>query len=213
MLQCGNDAFPHTIQYKFIFPNFLHLIVCLLLFPAGWLYHWHLKSWRLLPHAVFLSGIFLCNAIGHMCSDGAHLRCSLHMKHLVVEVDVWPDLLQHGALRCPRQKQGLVDLQAPGPECLQRADPGAGCAASCHQKGPDGTVQPVAFGVKLFLELPQCLQEALQGTLQERNRWWRGRAGEIMSITLCILCLASLVVITLSCHIPKCMQYRKSSLN
>lgn len=105
--------------------------------------------------------MFLCNAVGHMGSDGAHLSRSLHMKHLIIEVDVRPDLLQHGALRCSCKEQSLVDLQAPGPEGLQRPDPRAGCATSCDQVCTDGTVQALAFSVKLFLELPQCLQKAL----------------------------------------------------
>lgn len=105
--------------------------------------------------------MFLCNAIGHMGSDGAHLCCSLHMKHLIIKVDVRPYLLKHGALRCPCQEQGLVDLQTPGPEGLQRPNPGAGCATSCNQVGPDWTIQALAFGIELFLEFPKCLQEAL----------------------------------------------------
>lgn len=104
-----------------------------------------------------------------MGSDGAHLGRSLHVKHLIIEVDVGPDLLQHGALWRSREEQGLVDLQSPGPECLQRSDPGAGRATGCDQVRSDRTVQALAFGVELFLELPQCLQEALQGTLPERR--------------------------------------------
>lgn len=115
--------------------------------------------------------MFLRDAVGHVGGDGAHLGRSLHVEHLIVKVDVRPDLLQHGALRSSRQEQGLVDLQAPGPERLQRPDPRAGCAASRDQVRPDGTVQALAFGVKLLLELPQCLQEALQRTLSE------GKAG------------------------------------
>lgn len=113
--------------------------------------------------------MFLCNAVRHMGSNGAHLSRSFHMKHLVVEVDVRPDLLQHGALRCSCKEQGLVDLQAPGSECLQCPDPRAGCATSCDQICSNGTVQALAFSIKLFLELPQCFQEALQRTLPERK--------------------------------------------
>lgn len=114
--------------------------------------------------------MFLRHAVGHVGGDGAHLGRALHVKHLIVEVDVGPDLLQHGALGRPRQEQGLVDLQAPGPERLQRPDPGAGRAASRDQVRSDGTVQALAFGVKLLLELPQSFQEALQGALPCRRR-------------------------------------------
>lgn len=123
----------------------------------------------LLPHIVLFGVMFLCNAIGHVGSDGAHLSRSLHVKHLIIKVDVRPNLLQHGALRRPCKEQGLVDLQAPGPECLQRPDPRAGRATCCDQVCSDGTVQALAFSVKLFLELPQCFQEALQGTLQRKK--------------------------------------------
>lgn len=102
----------------------------------------------------------LCDAVGHVGGDGAHLGRSFHVKHLIVKVDVGPDLLQHGALRGPRQEQSLVDLQPPGPERLQGPDARAGGAASCHQVRADGTVETLSFGVKLFLELPQRLQEA-----------------------------------------------------
>lgn len=112
----------------------------------------------------------LSDAVGHVGSDGAHLSRSLHVKHLIVKVDVRPDLLQHGALGGPRQEERLVDLQAPGPERLQGPDPGAGGAAGRHQVGPDGTVQPLSFGVELLLELPQSLQEAFQRTLSDRER-------------------------------------------
>ena len=132
--------------------------------------------------------MFLCNAVGNVGSDGAHLCCSLHVKHLIVKVDVRPDLLQHGALWCAREEQRLVDLQTPGPERFQRSNPGARRASSCDQVGSDGTFQALSFSVKLFLELPQCLQEALQRTLQRR------KADEIVCFLvkcflLCILCL------------------------
>lgn len=103
----------------------------------------------------------LCDAVGHVGGDGAHLGRSLHVKHLIVKVDVRPDLLQHGALGCPRQEEGLVNLQPPGPQRLQGPDTGAGGAASRHQERADGTLEALAFGVELFLELPQRLQEAL----------------------------------------------------
>lgn len=64
----------------------------------------------------------LSDAVGHVGGDGAHLGRSFHVKHLIVKVDVGPDLLQHGALRGPRQEQSLVDLQPPGPERLQGPD-------------------------------------------------------------------------------------------
>lgn len=115
----------------------------------------------LLPAAGVAFGVVLCDAVGHVGSDGAHLGRSLHVKHLIIKVDVRPDLLQHGALRRPGQEQRLVDLQPPGPERLQGPDPRAGGAASRHQVGSDGTVEALSFGVKLFLELPQSLQEAL----------------------------------------------------
>lgn len=104
-----------------------------------------------------------------MGGNGTHLCCSLHMEHLIIKVDVRPNLLQHGALRCPCEEQGLIDLQAPGSERLQRPSSGARCAASCDQEGADGTVQAVAFGIELFLELPQRLQEALQRSLPDRK--------------------------------------------
>lgn len=113
-----------------------------------------------LPTAGVAFAVMLCDAVGHVGSDGAHLGRSLHVKHLVVKVDVRPDLLQHGALGGPRQEQRLVDLQAPGPEGLQGPDAGAGGAASSHQVGSDGTVEALSFGVELLLELPQSLQEA-----------------------------------------------------
>lgn len=114
----------------------------------------------LLPTARVAFAVVLCDAVGHVGGDGAHLGRSLHVKHLIIKIDVGPDLLQHGALRRPRQEQRLVDLQPPGPERLQGPDTGAGGAASRHQVGPDGTVEPLSFSVKLFLELPQSLQEA-----------------------------------------------------
>lgn len=115
----------------------------------------------LLPAAGVPFDVVLCDAVGHVGSDGAHLGRSLHVKHLIVKVDVRPDFLQHGALRCPRQEQCLVDLQPPGPESLQGPDTRAGGAASRHQVGSDGTVETLSFSIKLFLELPQSLQEAL----------------------------------------------------
>jgi len=175
VLHHGNYAFPNTIQNKFIFFSCSQkqlrfalvmftpspsLLLCFCFWAGGFR--------RLLPRAgvVFLV-MFLRDAVGHVGSDGAHLGRALHVKHLIVKVDVRPDLLQHGALGRPRQEQGLVDLQAPGPERLQRTDPRAGRAASRDQVRPDGTVQALAFGVKLLLELPQGLQEALQGTLPQ----------------------------------------------
>lgn len=76
----------------------------------------------LLPTAGVPFGVVLCDAVGHVGGDGAHLRRSFHVKHLIVKVDVGPDLLQHGALGGPRQEQSLVDLQPPGPERLQGPD-------------------------------------------------------------------------------------------
>jgi len=111
-------------------------------------------------------GILLCDAVRHVGRDGAHLRCALHVEHLVIEVDVGTDLLQHGALGGPSQEQGFVDLQAPGPQCLEGPDTRAGGAAGRHQVGPDGTVHAVALGVELLLELAKGLQEALQRALQ-----------------------------------------------
>lgn len=153
-MEYGNDAFPHTIQYKFIFPRSPKPLISAF------------KSCWLLSHSAVM---FLCNAVGHVGSDGAHLSRSFHVKHLIVKVDVRPDLLQHGALRCSCKEQGLVNLQAPGPECLQCPDPRAGCTSSCDQVCSDGTVKALAFSIELFLELPQCLQEAFQGTLSERK--------------------------------------------
>lgn len=153
-MEYGNDAFPHTIQYKFIFPRYPKPLISAF------------KSCWLLSHSAVT---VLCNAVGHVGSDGAHLSRSFHVKHLIVKVDVWPDLLQHGALRCSCKEQGLVNLQTPGPECLQRPDPRAGCTSSCDQVCSDGTVKALAFSVELFLELPQCLQEALQGTLSAKK--------------------------------------------
>ena len=79
--------------------------------------------------ASLFPGVLLCDAVGHVGGDGAHLRRTLHVEHLVVEVDVGTDLLQHGALGGPGQEQGLVDLQAPGPQGLEGPDAGAGGAA------------------------------------------------------------------------------------
>lgn len=121
--------------------------------------------WLLFHSAVSFGVVFLCNAIWHMGSDGAHLSCSFHVKHLIIKVDVGPDLLQHGTLWCPCKEQGLIDLQTPGSERLQCPDPRAGSTSSCDQVCSDGTIKTLAFGVKLFLEFPQCLQKAFQGTL------------------------------------------------
>lgn len=101
--------------------------------------------------------MFLCNAIGNMCSDGTHLCRSLYVKHLIIEVDVWPYLLKHRALWCSCKEQGLIDLQPPGPKCLESPNPRTCCTTSCDQVGADRAVQTLAFSVKLFLELPQCL--------------------------------------------------------
>lgn len=156
-MEYGNDAFPHTIQYKFISLRSPKPLISAF------------KSCWLLSHSVPFGVMFLCNAVGHVGSDGAHLSRSFYVKHLIVKVDVRPDLLQHGAFRCSCKEQGLVNLQAPGPECLQRPDPRAGCTSSCDQVCSDGTVKALAFSIELFLELPQCLQEALKGTLSERK--------------------------------------------
>lgn len=110
----------------------------------------------------------LRHAVGHVGGDGAHLRCAFHVKHLIVKVDVRPDFLQHGALGRSGQEQGLVDLQAPGPESFQRPDTGAGCAASSNQEGSDGAVQTLTFSVELLLKLPQRLQETFQRTLSKQ---------------------------------------------
>lgn len=112
--------------------------------------------------------MFLRYPIWHMGSNGSHLSRSLHMKHLIIKVDVGSDLLQHGALWCSCQKQGLIDLQAPGSEGLQRPDPRAGCTTSSDQVRSDWTVQTLAFSIKLLLQLPQGLQETFQRTLSER---------------------------------------------
>lgn len=120
---------------------------------------------------LLLPAVFLRDAVGHVGSDGAHLGRSLHVKHLVIEVDVRSDLLQHGALGRPRQEQGLVDLQAPCAERLEGPDPGAGRAAGRDKVRSDRAVEPVPFGVELLLELPEGLQEALQGTLVENGGW------------------------------------------
>lgn len=114
--------------------------------------------------------MFLCNAIGHVGSDGAHLSRSFNVKHLIIKVDVRPDLLQHGALWSSSKEQGLIDLQAPGPERLQRPDSRAGSTPSRDQECPNGAVKTMAFGIKLFLKLPQSLQEALQWTLSRKKR-------------------------------------------
>lgn len=113
--------------------------------------------------------VVLCDAVGDVGGDGAHLSRSFHVEHLIVKVDVRPDLLQHGALRRPRQEQSLIDLQTPGPEGLQGPDPRAGGAASRHQVRADGTVEALPFGIELFLELPQRLQEAFKRTLPGRS--------------------------------------------
>ena len=124
-----------------------------------------------LPHlGAFDVGVFLSDAIRHMGGHGSHLGRSLNMEHLVVKVNVGPDLLQHGALGGPGQEQGLVRLQAPGPQGLQGPDPRAGCAAGRHQVSADGAVQTVTPGVELLLQLAQGLQEALQRALDHRRR-------------------------------------------
>lgn len=178
---------------------------CISTFNSVQVHHSKLSetSCWLLPHAGFLFGVFLCNAVWHVGGDGAHLSCSLYMKHLIVKVDVRPDLLQHGALRCSGEEQGLVDLQSPGPECLQRPDPRAGCATSCDQVCSDGAVQALAFSVELFLELPQCLQEALQRTLPERKTEYdKAELGR-----QCLFSPRNIIDIASLCHICIWMLY------
>lgn len=152
--QCGNDAFPKYSTSS--------------TFPKSHESPDSTKSRWLLPRAALLFAVvFLCNSVGHVGSDGPHLGRSFHVKHLIVKVDVRSDLLQHGALGCPCKEQGLVDLQAPGPEGLQCSDPRTGCASSSDQVCSDGAVESLAFGIELLLELSKGLQKALQGTLPE----------------------------------------------
>lgn len=67
-------------------------------------------------------GVLLGDAIGYVGSDGAHLRSPFHVEHLIVEVDVGPDLLQHGPLGGSGQEEGLICLQSPGTQRLECAD-------------------------------------------------------------------------------------------
>lgn len=114
--------------------------------------------------------VLLPDPVGHVRRYGPQLLGALDVEHLVVEEDVWFDFLQQGAFGCPGQEESLVDLQAPAPERLEDARPRAGGAAGRHQEGSDGAVQPLVLGVEFPLELSQGLQEALQGTLNGKER-------------------------------------------
>lgn len=105
--------------------------------------------------------VLLSDPVRDVCRYGSHFFGPLNVEHLVVEVDVRFDFLQQGPFGSPGQEESLVDLQAPAAERLQDAGPGAGRAAGRHQEGSDGTVHALVLGVKLSLQLPQSLQEAL----------------------------------------------------
>lgn len=111
--------------------------------------------------------VLLPYTIRHVCRYGSQFLSPLNVEHLVVKVDVWFDFLQQWALRRPGHEQSLVDLQAPASESLQDTCPRAGGTAGRDQKGSDGTVQTLIFGIEFSLELPQSLKETLQGTLRE----------------------------------------------
>lgn len=141
---------------------------------VSWL---HASLMRFLQYILLLRGtrallvrVFLGNAIGYMGCNGSHFCCPLHMEHLVIEVDVWPYLLQHGTLWGSGEEQCLVSLQAPGSECFQGADARAGSGPCSHQVGTDGTVQTMTLCIELLLKFPQGLQETLQWTLQEAEK-------------------------------------------
>lgn len=114
---------------------------------------------RLLDEFAFV--VLLSDSIGDVCRYGSKLRGPLNVEHLVIEKDVWPDLLKQRPFRSPRQEESLVDLQAPAAERLQHASPGAGGAAGRDQVGSDGAVQTLILGIEFSLELPQSLQETL----------------------------------------------------
>ncbi|KAI9537595.1 hypothetical protein NQZ68_023840 [Dissostichus eleginoides] len=95
--------------------------------------------------------------IGHVACYCPDFRGPLHMKHLVIKENVRPDLLKHGALGCPCQKESLIDLQTPR---AQRPALPAATVVDTNVLPPDSPALP-ASPTEAEQPQPSCLYSGI----------------------------------------------------